>query len=93
MDEHAHTNDLDFAGFASLRGLRIIKAEQLRQNATGVLRYSFTFACTQAQWDALCLEYANSEINRYAAAIRSLKNLCKRHVRPTGGDAAVRSIR
>lgn len=79
---HRQTENLSFAAYAHMRGLRVVRAQVWRK-PTGV-RYLFVFddAPTPERpagaWDALVLDFANSEAQLYDASVRTLKKLCQR---------------
>jgi len=70
------TANLAFAGYALMRGLRIVKAESHKE--TRGMEYLFVFEDADDQWGNLLLEFANSEAQRHDQAVRQLKQLCKR---------------
>jgi hypothetical protein len=76
------TENLSFAAYAHMRGLRVLRAQVWRR-ATGV-KYSFLFddAPTaenpDGAWTRLQLDFANSEAQLYDASVRTLKKLCQR---------------
>lgn len=79
---HRQTENLSFAAYAHMRGLRVVRAQVWRK-PTGV-RYLFIFDDPPADerptgsWDALVLDFANSEAQLYDASVRTLKKLCQR---------------
>lgn len=73
------TTNLSFAAFAYLKGMTIVRAIEAR--GRGNVEYAFGFADPAGQWDAICIEFANSESARFDNAVRTLKQLCKRNGR------------
>ena len=76
------TENLSFAAYAHMRGLRVIRAQVWRR-PNGV-RYLFVFDDPAAEgapegiWENLKLDFSNSEAQRYDASVRTLKKLCQR---------------
>jgi hypothetical protein len=75
--DYKETSDLTFAAYLMMEGIEIRKAEEIRQSAGGNYRYNFVFLCDDERWDQLAFRFANSDIPRYDAALRTLKKLCK----------------
>lgn len=81
VDQTRVTDNLSFAAFAYMRGLRIRKGAE--QRSRGGVSYRFTFDDPSTaefpggRWDDLCIEFANSESALYDNAVRQLKLLCK----------------
>jgi hypothetical protein len=75
---HRDTRDLAFAGYALMKGYRVLRADQC--SAGRAKEYTFTFEDPEGSWEALHVEYVNSESAAYDNAIRSLKKLCHRGV-------------
>jgi hypothetical protein len=79
---HRQTENLSFAAYAHMRGIRVVRAQVWRK-PTGV-RYLFVFDDPPdaehpiGAWDALLLDFANSEAQLYDASVRTLKKLCQR---------------
>jgi hypothetical protein len=69
------TENLSFAAFCHMHGLRVIKGAEAR--SVGKVVYRFTFDDSDSRWDELCILFANSEAARYDNAVRQLKLLCK----------------
>lgn len=70
------TDDLSFAAFAYLRGLRLLKASEQRR---GRVEYAFTFADPEGRWDTLQIEFVNSECASFDNAVRTLKQCSRRN--------------
>ena len=64
--------DLAFAGYAHMKGIRLLKATKNRTE------FRFVFDDPDDQLESLNLEFTNSEFANYDAAIRRLKKLCHR---------------
>jgi hypothetical protein len=62
--------NMDLAAFLRLRGLDLVHAEK-----TSRYRYRFVFDDPEGQADELALEFVNSEISRYCAAVVTLKSV------------------
>lgn len=79
---HRQTENLSFAAYAHMRGVRIVRAQVWRR-PTGV-RYLFIFddaptpEYPEGLWESLQLDFANSEAQLYDASVRTLKKLCQR---------------
>jgi hypothetical protein len=71
---HQHTDDLSFAAYAYMRGMRVIKATQQRR---GQVEFQFTFEDPDGQWKALQVDFMNSEAVQYDNAVRQLKQWCR----------------
>ena len=71
------TSDIALAAYALMAGLHLVGGEESAQR--GKLEYVFVFNDPGNQWDTLALAYSNSDCNRFDAAMRTLKKLCKRN--------------
>lgn len=69
---HKTTSDLAFAGYAHMRGLRVVKAEEQRGG-----RFSFVFDDPDDRLSDLWDEFVNSECANYDASIRILRKFCQ----------------
>lgn len=70
------TDDLSFAAFAHMRGLRLLKASEQRR---GRVEYAFTFEDPSGRWEGLQIEFANSECAQFDASVRTLKQCSRRN--------------
>jgi hypothetical protein len=74
------TNDLAFAAFAHMMGLKVQKAK--KWNRGQAIEYKFVFADPptgqdpEGRWDALLLDFANSQALKFDGSVRTLKRLC-----------------
>ncbi len=74
------TGDLAFAAYAHMRGLKVQKAQKWQRGP--VTEYKFVFldlpddANPNGAWDALLLDFANSESLSFDGSVRTLKRLC-----------------
>jgi len=73
---HRETGDLALAAYAHMRGFRVLKAEEMRHGRA--IEYKFTVDDPGERWEALCIDFANSEAQQHDASVRTLKRLCKR---------------
>lgn len=64
------TRDLALATFARLRGLEIVRAARKSRGD-----FEFLFRDPDGKWDALRIEWTNSEFRRYDDEMRALKKL------------------
>jgi hypothetical protein len=81
-DAYQETSDLSLAAFAHMRGLEVVRAQEIRgPTLGGAYQYQFLFRCAAPEWDALCDLYANSECARYDGSLRVLKRMCKNRQR------------
>ena len=77
------TNDLAFAAYCHMRGLRIVKVGQWRAKSHA-LEYNFIFSDPPTSefedglWDELLLDFANSEARKFDSSVKVLKQLGKR---------------
>lgn len=68
------TNDLGFAAYAHMRGLKIVKAAKWKRERA--IEYQFTFDDAEEIWNQLELDFANSESLNFDSSVRTLKKLC-----------------
>lgn len=77
---YKETNDLAFAAYAHMRGLKVQKATKWQRGT--VTEYKFVFADPpdgdnpNGQWDQLLIDFANSESLSFDGSVRTLKRLC-----------------
>ena len=69
------TNNLSLAAFAYMQGMEI--AHGSASVIRGRTNYRFVFVDSEDRWEAMCIEFANSESARYDNAVRQLKVLTK----------------
>jgi hypothetical protein len=69
------TTNLAFAAYCHMKGLRICRAQQVRR--AGALEYAFAVEDPDGKWNALRLEFANSEAAQFDDSVRTLKKLCR----------------
>jgi hypothetical protein len=76
------TNDLAFAAYAHMQGLKVVKAVEWKRGRA--VEYKFTFddpptvEDPEGRWDALQIDFVNSEALQFDLSVRTLKKLCKR---------------
>lgn len=73
---HRHTDDLSFAAYAYMRGMRVLKATEQRR---GNVEYRFTFEDPDGIWDQLNVDFMNSQAAQYDNSVRQLKQWCRRN--------------
>jgi len=79
---YKETNDLAFAAYIHMRGLKIQKAVKWQRGHA--IEYRFTFHDPESEWDQLSLDFANSECLTFDGSVRTLKRLCN-NTRSNGG--------
>ena len=78
------TADLAMAAYWKMKGLRVIKSNRCEQNSR---EFEFVFEDKNGIAEALSIEFANSEAQRFDAELRALKKLCNtfyRHPKKQG---------
>jgi hypothetical protein len=79
---YKETGDLAFAAYANMMGLKVVRAREFRKGY--VTEYKFAFDDPPShdhpdgRWDALQVDFANSESATFDNTVRTLKRLCKR---------------
>jgi len=68
------TNDLGFAAYAHMRGLKVVKAVKWKRERA--IEYQFTFDDSGDAWHQLEIDFANSESLNFDSSVRTLKKLC-----------------
>jgi len=77
--KHRYTDDLSFAAYVYMRGLRVIKATEQRR---GGVEYRFMFEDPDEKWEEIQVEFMNSEAAQYDNSVRQLKQWCRRNGPP-----------
>lgn len=78
------TDDIAFAAYAHMKGLKIISAKEYRQG-NRVMEFKFMFEDPpttdhpNGQWNQLHIDWTNSEARAFDASIWSLKKLCRQN--------------